>query len=336
MAIQLLPLLTRVLGSNAAKQIAIEGAASLFGSVMSKSNGGGGGEPDAPPVAGAPQPPPPPKDWNAPGGNRTGAPPVSGGNNNNNGPPPTPPGGGNGGGGKVDPQTMLGIVNTVIGMGLLKPPGIPQGNPVRDSLYSIAKPQQVQVAEDLKATKNDTFKALLGTQIGTPKHRVESWLKLQSIVGTMPAKVERWGEALHESQRNLMAFNGQIAKSFIERERRGMLRNFQSGARTAGTTEKLGDSLEDLKDTLQPYRDLLTNLSNQMITLLTQMAKTGIEIGPKISPMLAGIQILAKIAEWWYGNQQSEGATFFAQLSKELTEDVKNPNSPVSRRRVKP
>lgn len=334
MAVQLLPLLARVLGSQFGKQAILQGAALLSGHMMRKS-ANESNEPDAPPVAGAPQPPPPPKDWNAPGGNRTGAPPVSGGNNNN-GPPPTPPGGGNGGGGKVDPQTMLGIVNTIIGMGLLKPPGIPKGNPVRDSLYSIAKPQQVQVAEDLKQTKNETLKASLGTMIGTPKHRVESWLKLQSIVGTMPARIERWGEALHESQRNLMAFNGQIAKSFIERERRGMLRSFDSGKRTAGTTERLGESLEDLKDTLQPYRDLLTNMSNQLITLLTMMAKTGIEIGPKISPILAALQILAKIGEWWYGNQQSEGATFFNQLAKELTEDVKNPNSPVSRRRVKP
>lgn len=74
----------------------------------------------------------------------------------------------------------------------------------------------------------------------------------------LPGLLAEWGEGLVESKRHLMAFNGTLAMAFLEAERRGLIRNIESGQRTSGATAGLSDALQDLQDTMQPMKDTVT------------------------------------------------------------------------------
>jgi len=74
----------------------------------------------------------------------------------------------------------------------------------------------------------------------------------------LPGLLAEWGEGLVESKKHLMQFNGTLAAAFLEAERRGLIRNIQSGERTSGATAGLSDALQDLQDTVQPIKDTVT------------------------------------------------------------------------------
>jgi hypothetical protein len=77
-------------------------------------------------------------------------------------------------------------------------------------------------------------------------------------VSELPEKIVRWGDALVESQRHISRFNGTLAMTFAESERRGVLRAIASGERTGGATADLNMSLQALRDQLQPLKDSVT------------------------------------------------------------------------------
>ena len=62
-----------------------------------------------------------------------------------------------------------------------------------------------------------------------------------------------------ESQKRLAAFNGTIQQAGFEAERRGFLRNIESGYATGGGTAALSEGYQSLLDELQPIRDSVTN-----------------------------------------------------------------------------
>lgn len=99
-----------------------------------------------------------------------------------------------------------------------------------------------------------------------------------AVVKELPLALKRWGEALKTSQEHLRAFNGVIAGTFLESERRDILRNIAAGSRTGASTAYLAQSLSDIKDTIQPYKDIMTNgfnlLAGSLLRLVNLAAET--------------------------------------------------------------
>jgi len=91
----------------------------------------------------------------------------------------------------------------------------------------------------------------------------------------MPGAILDWGQALKDSKRHLVQFNGVIAGAYMASERRDILRNIESGKKIAGSTKNLSESLSDFKDELQPIRDTLTIAINTLSAVALDMG-TGI------------------------------------------------------------
>jgi hypothetical protein len=93
----------------------------------------------------------------------------------------------------------------------------------------------------------------------------------------LPAHIVKWSESLVESQRSISKFNGTLAMTFAQQERRGIVRAIESGERTGGATSELSNSLQDLYDQLQPIKDEVTVVVSKALThgvqLLTQIVK---------------------------------------------------------------
>lgn len=94
----------------------------------------------------------------------------------------------------------------------------------------------------------------------------------------LPGLLAEWGEGLVESKRHLMAFNGTLAQSFLEAERRGLIRNIESGQRTSGATAGLSDALQDLQDTLQPVKDVVTTVMARGVEALVREVTAGFQL----------------------------------------------------------
>lgn len=107
-------------------------------------------------------------------------------------------------------------------------------------------------------------------------------------VASIPGQLVDWGDALKESQRHLMAFNGQIAVALVESERRGIIRQIGEGRRTGASTAFLTESLNDLKDELQPIRDVATNVLNVFVGFAAKMVSIGTTL-VKMVPLNAAI-----------------------------------------------
>lgn len=108
----------------------------------------------------------------------------------------------------------------------------------------------------------------------------------------LPFKLEAWGSALLDSQRELGQFNAAIAGAFAELEVRGIQRQIASGQRTADSTVDLADAVGDLSDGLQPVKDLVTNATNRVATfairLVEPITSTLGAIAEKIDQLLPG------------------------------------------------
>lgn len=116
-------------------------------------------------------------------------------------------------------------------------------------------------------------------------------------IGSLPIKIERWGDSLIESQRDIMRFNGQISNTFAMLKRQ----EFQLGARTARatgeTTKQLGAHLMELKEELQPLREIAMNVKNLTATLTTNLATQLVKnLAPIVGQILGALGPLAIVA----------------------------------------
>lgn len=209
-------------------------------------------------------------------------------------------------------------------------------NPFTAAMNQLVKPNQASVMQDARNLRKESVGVAKGMVMGGPIANVKSWQKLSEIMLTLPMRMERWSETLLQSQQHLMKYNATIASTFIERERRGIVRDIQSAGTTAGTTQRLGESLDDLKDELQPWRDSFTNVGQLVVTELVKISTGLVRVGPKLSPALDALARINQYLELIYGKLDEDNrAPFFHQLSKELAEADSKPNSPVNSRRVR-
>lgn len=121
--------------------------------------------------------------------------------------------------------------------------------------------------------------------------------ELLTHAAKLPGLLEEWGEGLVESKRHLMQFNGTLAQSFLEAERRGLIRNIESGERTSGATAGLSDALQDLADAVQPIKDAVTIVVARGVEALVRSVTTGVEILTKVYEVWKAIDKRVAAAE---------------------------------------
>ncbi len=144
-----------------------------------------------------------------------------------------------------------------------------------------AGPVNSAIAGDMWQTGKDTAKSALSL---SPTRVLETMSRL-------PDKITRWSEALVESQRHISRYNGMLARTFAEHERRGIIRGIESGNRTGGATSELSRSLDDLYDQLQPIKDNVTVVLARGLTegvkILSSILKHIAEFKPYLDGMAA-------------------------------------------------
>jgi len=123
-------------------------------------------------------------------------------------------------------------------------------------------------------------------------------------VSRLPTLIKDWGEALVEGQRGLSRYNGVLAKTFAEQERRTIVRGIQSGGVTGGATADLSSSMQDLLDEIQPMRDTVTvglarglDVAVKALTRSVQILEGLWEIGKHVPVISAAITKAEAIAE---------------------------------------
>lgn len=119
---------------------------------------------------------------------------------------------------------------------------------------------------------------------------------LAKAIAEMPAAIADWSEQLVESKRHLMQFNGDMAATFMEARRRDILRNIESGQRTASSTGDLMEALSDLRDVVQPIKDVISNGLTKTLTPIVQGMATVVDYFTKWSPVFV-------LAEKWFGQE---------------------------------
>lgn len=110
--------------------------------------------------------------------------------------------------------------------------------------------------------------------------------QLMVQLSKLPQHITSWSEALVESQRSISRFNGVLAMSFAQQERRGLVRAIQSGERTGGATADLSNEMQNLYDLLQPTKDAVTNTLARGLTKGVQILEAQFKV----------LQVLADVA----------------------------------------
>lgn len=123
---------------------------------------------------------------------------------------------------------------------------------------------------------------------------------------TIPKALEDWGDSLLDARRNLMAFNGAIAGSILEAERRNIVRKMGEGRRVSGTTKAMSEALSDLKDEFQPIKDVIVNGFN---ILATAVLSTSSVVTKNIGLITPIVPILLWMQDHWL-KEEAENPAF--------------------------
>ena len=172
---------------------------------------------------------------------------------------------------------------------------------------------------------NETETAVQNEMMGYGKRYLSGMMRgdavgLLKMFSEMPTAIMEWGDALAASQKELMAFNAEIAFATVESERREILRKIEKGEATGESTRDMVLALETLKDELAPLKNITTNAMNKLVTAWLR----GVTIMYNIFTRMTGIE---ESLEWFIGETKARksGAAF-----TRLFEDLEK-NDPLTR-----
>lgn len=264
-----------------------------------------GPAPSSPPPSGSPPggsvPPPPPT-----GSPLSGSPPIPPSPRPGPAPPPPPP--------PVPPRSTAPWQSLLpLGVGIAAGAATSYmmggGNDPTQKLgkrYSLSDeivgPAKKQIFDDMKhfGSRGAEMMKIVLDPLETPIKKITTGFKgLADTITELPGALRSWGDSLVESQRHLRDYNGSIAYAFSESERREMLRNVESGARTGGSTASLSEALSDLKDEIQWHKDIMTNGFNGVVTVLTQLLVAALKTADAAERVAEQVPIIGPILQTW-------------------------------------
>lgn len=97
-------------------------------------------------------------------------------------------------------------------------------------------------------------------------------------ISSFAKALEDWGGSLLASRKHLMAFNGVIAGTVLEAERRSMVRKMGEGRRTSGSTQFMSEQLNELSDQIQPFKDAMTNGFNLLAGSVIKQSTLALQV----------------------------------------------------------
>jgi hypothetical protein len=145
-------------------------------------------------------------------------------------------------------------------------------------------------------------------------------------ISKLPGQLMDWSEALLNSQRTLSRWDGLLAHTFAEQDRRGIMRGMDSAVRTGGTTSELSSSFDDLLDVVQPMRDSLTNVVASTLTLGVQKLTRLVQIGEGLYEATKDIPVFGaaiKVIEDRVKRLEDRDKVGGGNLAQKLLDDLK-------------
>lgn len=152
---------------------------------------------------------------------------------------------------------------------------------------------------------------------------IDKFGDLEEAITGFPRLMEGWGRELLDAQKHLAQFNGQIATSFAESDKAEILRNIESGQRTAKSTGQLSKAWDELQNETQPYKDAGTNVMNTIGAGLIRMTAVMIQIAESVT-------WIAELVNWSNEEQKKnpQNDLPFVQFMHRIEENEKKSRDP--------
>lgn len=142
--------------------------------------------------------------------------------------------------------------------------------------------------------------AAIGGAVGGPAGAaVGAVTAVASEMVTLPAKFRDLGASVLEASRNMSQLNGSLASAYARLDAERFRRNVRIASETSGSTKRLTESQNRLEEALRPGQVALTNLGNNALAALQDLATTVVEA---IQPVVDGVNWIVENGPWnWAG-----------------------------------
>lgn len=118
-------------------------------------------------------------------------------------------------------------------------------------------------------------------------------------LATFPKLISSWGASIIESKRALGEFNATYAIASGRLDIARLRRNVQLGAATGGNFRALTQTQSRLEEKLLPYQIASANALFKVVTLLEEIAITGVTLVEQSSNFSPMLMIMRDAAAWW-------------------------------------
>ena len=172
--------------------------------------------------------------------------------------------------------------------------------------------------------------ALASNPVGWVMAAVGSVAVLGVAVATTAINMQKFSEALLESQRGLAQFSASMAMVFAESDMRKFMRNRDIGESTAGSARYLANAQNDLADNTAEIVKLFAGIKNYVTGFFDKV----------LSWLVAPLNAIAKILNEWFGftKEKDTPQAMFEWLERTAREaqQRRQANDPRFRRAVAP
>jgi len=134
---------------------------------------------------------------------------------------------------------------------------------------------------------------------GPPGAAIGAITAVASEMVTLPAKFRDLGASVLEASRNMSQLNGSLASAYARLDAERFRRNVRIASETSGSTRRLTESQNRLEEAMRPGQVALTNLGNNVLSGLQDLATTVVEA---MQPIVEGINWIVENGPWnWIG-----------------------------------
>lgn len=123
----------------------------------------------------------------------------------------------------------------------------------------------------------------------------------------IPKLVQRWGDALIESRRDLAELDGRIASSYAQLDIQRFRQNVETARDTGGSSARVAQEMAELHRSLQPLRELKATLENALAIAAVNVA-TAISDGMGKAAKSMGLLRVVRSLEKWLSDQEMKNS----------------------------